>query len=150
MVAFLPTVTLPLTPPPRLALRRPAVRRPEAAAARRPPPISATPPPPSSTSTDADADADAAAAAARAENPRCRTCGRATVLRGCDGNGRVTGGLGAVLPFWPIKAYRPCPDFVAVGGKYTRKGQSLDEIAFGRKGDGDDVSLADRLQGKKK
>lgn len=147
MVAFLPTVSLPLTPPPRLSPRRPVARRPAAAAAR---PMAATPPPSTSTPTaDADADADAAAAAARAADPRCRTCGRASVLRGCDGSGRVTGGLGAVLPFWPIKAYRPCPDFVAVGGKYTRKGQSLDEIAFGRKGDGDDVSLADRLKGKK-
>lgn len=148
MVAFLPTVTLPLTPPPRLSPLRPVARRPAAAAAR---PMAATPPPSTSTPTaDADADADAAAAAAaRAADPRCRTCGRSSVLRGCDGSGRVTGGLGAVLPFWPIKAYRPCPDFVAVGGKYTRKGQSLDEIAFGRKGDGDDVSLADRLKGKK-
>ncbi|OSX79898.1 hypothetical protein BU14_0070s0073 [Porphyra umbilicalis] len=113
----------------------------------------ASPPAPAANADDDAADASdaaaAAAAAARAADPRCRTCGRATVARGCDGAGRVTGGLGAVLPFWPIKAYRPCPDFVAVGGKYTRKGQSLDEIAFGRKGDGDDVSIGDRLKGKK-
>lgn len=110
---------------------------------------SPSPPAAAAVDADTDADADAAAAAARAADPRCRTCGRATVVRGCDGVGRVTGGLGAVLPFWPIKAYRPCPDFVAVGGKYTRKGQSLDEIAFGRKGEGDDTSLAGRLRGKK-
>ncbi|GAB0493956.1 hypothetical protein MMPV_005244 [Pyropia vietnamensis] len=110
--------------------------------------MAATPSPSAPTPTT-DADADVGAADARAADSRCRTCGRETVLRGCDGTGRVTGGLGAVLPFWPIKAYRPCPNFVAVGGKYTRKGQSLDEIAFGRKGEGDDVSLADRLQGKK-
>mmetsp|Transcript_19832 Transcript_19832/g.45246 ORF Transcript_19832/g.45246 Transcript_19832/m.45246 type:complete len:139 (+) Transcript_19832:157-573(+) len=50
----------------------------------------------------------------------------------CDGSGRIEGGIGVVLKFWPIKAYRPCPNFIANGGFYTRSGQGLDEIAFGR------------------
>jgi hypothetical protein len=50
----------------------------------------------------------------------------------CDGSGRIAGGLGAVLPWLPVKAYRPCPNFVDRGGVYQRSGQGLDEIAFGR------------------
>ncbi|KAL7489658.1 hypothetical protein ACHAW6_015346 [Cyclotella cf. meneghiniana] len=50
----------------------------------------------------------------------------------CDGSGRILGGIGTVLEWWPIKAYRPCPNFVERGGKYVRSGQGLDEIAFGR------------------
>jgi hypothetical protein len=50
----------------------------------------------------------------------------------CDGSGRIAGGLGAVLPWLPVKAYRPCPNFIDRGGTYQRSGQGLDEIAFGR------------------
>mmetsp|Transcript_44421 Transcript_44421/g.53724 ORF Transcript_44421/g.53724 Transcript_44421/m.53724 type:complete len:164 (+) Transcript_44421:180-671(+) len=50
----------------------------------------------------------------------------------CDGSGRITGGIGAIVPWIPIKAYRPCPNFIERGGRYTRSGQGLDEIAFGR------------------
>jgi hypothetical protein len=50
----------------------------------------------------------------------------------CDGTGRISGGIGAVFDWWPIKAYRPCPNFLERGGKYSRAGQGLDEIAFGR------------------
>lgn len=46
---------------------------------------------------------------------------------------RIAGGIGAVLPWIPIKAYRPCPNFVERGGVYQRTGQALDEIAFGKK-----------------
>lgn len=45
---------------------------------------------------------------------------------------RILGGLGTLLPWWPIKAYRPCPTLIDRGGRYTRAGQPLDEIAFGR------------------
>jgi hypothetical protein len=45
---------------------------------------------------------------------------------------RISGGIGAILDWWPIKAYRPCPNFIERGGSYTRSGQGLDEIAFGR------------------
>lgn len=27
----------------------------------------------------------------------------------CDGSGRIIGGIGVFLDWWPIKAYRPCP-----------------------------------------
>lgn len=50
----------------------------------------------------------------------------------CDGSGRILGGIGVVLDWWPIKAYRPCPNFIENGGRYVRSGQGLDEIAFGR------------------
>ncbi len=45
---------------------------------------------------------------------------------------RILGGIGTVLTWWPIKAYRPCPNFIENGGRYVRSGQGLDEIAFGR------------------
>jgi len=45
---------------------------------------------------------------------------------------RIEGGIGVVLTWWPIKAYRPCPNFIERGGVYQRSGQPLDEIAFGR------------------
>ena len=59
------------------------------------------------------------------------------------------GGLGVVPGFgwWPIKAYRPCPAFVEAGGRYKRQGQSLDEVAFGRKGKDDDLDIGERLKG---
>lgn len=44
---------------------------------------------------------------------------------------RILGGIGVLIPAWPIKAYRPCPNFIENGGRYIRSGQSLDEIAFG-------------------
>ena len=50
----------------------------------------------------------------------------------CDGSGRILGGIGTVLEWWPIKAYRPCPNLIERGGRYDRAGQGLDEIAFGR------------------
>ena len=46
---------------------------------------------------------------------------------------RIAGGIGALVPWIPIKAYRPCPNFVDRGGNYQRAGQPLDEIAFGKK-----------------
>ena len=45
---------------------------------------------------------------------------------------RIAGGLGALLTWLPVKAYRPCPNFIDNGGDYKRAGQPLDEIAFGR------------------
>jgi hypothetical protein len=45
---------------------------------------------------------------------------------------RIEGGIGVILTWWPIKAYRPCPNFIERGGFYQRSGQGLDEIAFGR------------------
>lgn len=79
----------------------------------------------------------------------CAGCGRkGGPVAGCNQDGRIIGGLGAVLNWWPIKAYRPCPEFLKAKKKYTRAGQSLDEIAFGRKGTSDDLSIGGRLEGK--
>ncbi|KAA8497107.1 hypothetical protein FVE85_0836 [Porphyridium purpureum] len=67
------------------------------------------------------------------DGAKCPGCGREEgVKRGCDGSGRVVGGLGVVLKWWPIKAYRPCDELVKRKGNYKRAGQSLEEIAFGR------------------
>ena len=80
-----------------------------------------TPPPPSSEDVE-----DVATAPPPKPAVKCPDCDL------CDGSGRITGGIGAVLPWVPIKAYRPCPNFIERGGRYTRSGQGLDEIAFGR------------------
>ncbi|XP_020234845.1 uncharacterized protein LOC109814746 [Cajanus cajan] len=66
----------------------------------------------------------------------CKACGREEVEKECNGEGRIQGGIATVPGFgwWPIKAYRPCPAFVASGGRYRRQGQSMDEVAFGRGG----------------
>ncbi|GAB4834578.1 hypothetical protein Ancab_032837 [Ancistrocladus abbreviatus] len=63
----------------------------------------------------------------------CEACGREEIERGCNGEGRIQGGIATIPGFgwWPIKAYRPCPGFVASGGRYKRRGQSMDEVAFG-------------------
>ncbi|CAN6839633.1 unnamed protein product [Brassica oleracea] len=61
-------------------------------------------------------------------------CGKEVKENGCNGDGRIQGGIATVPGFgwWPIKAYRPCPGFVEAGGRYRRIGQSMDEVAFGR------------------
>lgn len=100
-------------------------------------------------------DAEEAVAAAAEEKAAfppgaCQACGKADKVGGCNGEGRIQGGLGAVPGFgwWPIKAYRPCPAFVEAGGRYRRQGQSLEEVAFGRKGWADDTDISDRLKGR--
>ena len=62
----------------------------------------------------------------------CPKCGIAKSEMTCDGTGRMIGGLGAIFEWIPVKAYRPCPNLVESGGIYSRTGQGLDEIAFGR------------------
>ncbi|KAE8815941.1 hypothetical protein D1007_06476 [Hordeum vulgare] len=64
----------------------------------------------------------------------CKGCGREEPERGCNGEGRIMGGIAAVPLFgwWPIKAYRPCPGFVASGGRYRRYGQSMDDVIAGK------------------
>ncbi|KAL9260343.1 hypothetical protein AKJ16_DCAP09634 [Drosera capensis] len=63
----------------------------------------------------------------------CKACGREEIERGCNGEGRVQGGIATFpgLGWWPIKAYRPCPGLVASGGSYKRQGQSMDEVVSG-------------------
>lgn len=86
--------------------------------------------------SEEDSEAGAAAASTSMETTqetaapkppvKCPNCDK------CDGSGRILGGIAVLLPWWPIKAYRPCPNFIANGGFYERSGQGLDEIAFGR------------------
>ncbi|CAN0840929.1 hypothetical protein LINGRAHAP2_LOCUS3011, partial [Linum grandiflorum] len=63
----------------------------------------------------------------------CKACGKEEIEKGCNGEGRIQGGIATVPGFgwWPIKAYRPCPGFVAAGGRYYRQGQSMDEVVSG-------------------
>ncbi|KAI5655318.1 hypothetical protein M9H77_32505 [Catharanthus roseus] len=63
----------------------------------------------------------------------CQACGKEEIEKGCNGEGRIQGGIATVPGFgwWPIKAYRPCPAYLATGGRYTRRGQSMDEVASG-------------------
>ncbi|KAL5719088.1 hypothetical protein ACHQM5_011913 [Ranunculus cassubicifolius] len=64
----------------------------------------------------------------------CKACGREEIAKGCNGEGRIQGGIATVPGFgwWPIKAFRPCPGLVESGGRYRRRGQSMDEVAWGR------------------
>ncbi|KAH6822636.1 hypothetical protein C2S53_008077 [Perilla frutescens var. hirtella] len=66
----------------------------------------------------------------------CKGCGREEIERGCNGEGRIQGGIATVPGFgwWPIKAYRPCPAYLQSGGRYRRTGQSMDEVVSGRAG----------------
>jgi hypothetical protein len=88
-----------------------------------------------SPSDRGDAEAEGFATSRKSEASSPREGGRSTAVCPdcdlCDGSGRIAGGLGAVLPWLPVKAYRPCPNFVNRGGTYQRSGQGLDEIAFG-------------------
>ena len=55
--------------------------------------------------------------------------------KGCDGTGRISGGMGAVLPWFPIKVYRPCPSYLAAGYQYKREGQTVDQVLFSEPSD---------------
>ncbi|KAJ4842793.1 hypothetical protein Tsubulata_040660 [Turnera subulata] len=63
----------------------------------------------------------------------CKACGKEEIENGCNGEGRIQGGIATVPGFgwWPIKAYRPCPAYLASGGRYRRQGQSMDEVVSG-------------------
>merc|ERR1712046_180465 len=59
---------------------------------------------------------------------------------GCNGYGRVPGGMTAILAsvnggecpdWWPIKVYRPCDKFMEAGLSYKSAGQTVDDIFFG-------------------
>ncbi|XP_060206780.1 uncharacterized protein LOC132634751 [Lycium barbarum] len=82
----------------------------------------------------------------------CQGCGRAEIESGCNGEGRIQGGIATVPGFgwWPIKAYRPCPAFVASGGRYKRFGQSMDEVVSGRGGKVSSVRTESEVQSSKK
>ncbi|KAJ6962215.1 hypothetical protein NC652_001006 [Populus alba x Populus x berolinensis] len=82
----------------------------------------------------------------------CKGCGREEIEKGCNGEGRIQGGIATVPGFgwWPIKAYRPCPGFLASGGRYRRQGQSMDEVAFGREQKETPVGISDEGETRKK
>ncbi|CAM9415173.1 unnamed protein product [Discosporangium mesarthrocarpum] len=68
--------------------------------------------------------------------------------KGCDGTGSIAGGVGALLEWWPIKAYRPCPSFLAAKYTYSRQGQSLNEVVFGGSSEKDEgPTIIDRMAG---
>ena len=52
--------------------------------------------------------------------------------KGCDGNGKIQGGIATVPLFswWPIKVYRPCPAYQDAGYVYRREGQTMDQVLF--------------------
>nr|GME09460.1 putative E3 ubiquitin-protein ligase MARCH10 [Ipomoea batatas] len=88
----------------------------------------------------------------------CKACGKEVVDSGCNGEGRIQGGIATVPGFgwWPIKAYRPCPAFVASGGRYRRTGQSMDEVVSGggeranAAGINDDAKSSKKKEGSRK
>lgn len=61
-------------------------------------------------------------------------CGvpRAEMSFGCDGAGRVAGGIGAFVDWWPIKAFRPCGKGAAAGVRYRPRGQDINTVLFGK------------------
>ncbi|CAM9197865.1 unnamed protein product [Choristocarpus tenellus] len=67
--------------------------------------------------------------------------------KGCDGTGRIVGGVGAFFEWWPVKAYRPCPSFTAAKYKYDRQGQTLNEVVFGSGGEDEAPTIIDRMAG---
>ena len=52
--------------------------------------------------------------------------------KGCDGSGKIQGGIATIPLFswWPIKVYRPCPSYQDAGYVYRREGQTLDQVLF--------------------
>ena len=64
----------------------------------------------------------------------CPHCGAAKgdIPFGCDQQGHRAAGAGALIPWWPIKVWNHCPKAAQAGLPYTRKGQIIDEMLFGR------------------
>ena len=52
--------------------------------------------------------------------------------KGCDGTGKIQGGIATVsfMSWWPIKVFRPCPSYQAAGYVYRREGQTMDQVLF--------------------
>jgi hypothetical protein len=63
--------------------------------------------------------------------PQAPKCSGAYLSKGCQGNGRIQGGIGVYLSWWPIKVFRPCPAFSEAGYTYRREGQTLEQVLFG-------------------
>lgn len=64
--------------------------------------------------------------------PNATKCSGAFRSKGCDGNGKIQGGIATIplLSWWPIKVYRPCPAYLQAGYVYRREGQTLEQVLF--------------------
>lgn len=64
--------------------------------------------------------------------PNAAKCSGAYREKGCDGNGKIQGGIATIplLKWWPIKVYRPCPAYLQAGYVYRREGQTLEQVLF--------------------
>lgn len=64
--------------------------------------------------------------------PNAPKCSGEFRSKGCDGNGKIQGGIATVplLSWWPIKVYRPCPSYLQAGYVYRREGQTLEQVLF--------------------
>eukprot|EP01031_Cornospumella_fuschlensis_P024994 gene24994-30193_t len=64
--------------------------------------------------------------------PYASKCSGAYRSKGCDGSGKIQGGI-ATVPFfswWPIKVFRPCPAYLEAGYQYRREGQTMEQVLF--------------------
>ena len=64
--------------------------------------------------------------------PYASKCSGEYRTKGCDGTGKIQGGI-ATYPFfgwWPIKVFRPCPSYLQAGYVYKREGQTMDQVLF--------------------
>ncbi|XP_047974001.1 uncharacterized protein LOC125216354 [Salvia hispanica] len=88
--------------------------------------------PPETSAVEAE-QSDDGVSSSSASLAGCNACGREEIEKGCNGEGRIQGGIATVPGFgwWPIKAYRPCPAYLQSGGRYRRTGQSMDEVVSG-------------------
>ena len=87
--------------------------------------------------TDSQGSGQAAPVAQRAEQvdaAECPHCGapESNIPFGCDRAGHKSAGIGAFVAWWPLKVWSPCPRAKEKGMPYVRKGQSIDEVLFGR------------------
>lgn len=64
--------------------------------------------------------------------PMAPKCSGAFKEKGCDGSGKIQGGIATIpiLSWWPIKVYRPCPAYLQAGYVYRREGQTLEQVLF--------------------
>lgn len=64
--------------------------------------------------------------------PKAPKCNGEFLSQGCDGTGKVLGGLASVPGFswFPAKVYRPCPSYLKAGYVYRREGQTMDQVLF--------------------
>jgi hypothetical protein len=67
-----------------------------------------------------------------AKCPLAIKCSGEYLSQGCDGTGKIQGGIATISLFswWPIKVFRPCPAYLAAGYQYKREGQTMDQVLF--------------------